>query len=51
MINEIAPMIFKFSEFPFDDATYPRLTAAPDAITPEQCGATAVDLIADFLHG
>lgn len=33
--NEIAPMIFKFSKFPFDDATYPRLTAALDAITPE----------------
>ena len=33
--NEIAPMIFKFSKFPFDDATHPRLTAALDAITPE----------------
>ena len=33
--NEIAPMIFQFSKFPFDDATYPRLTAALDAITPE----------------
>ena len=33
--NEIAPMIFKFSKFPFDDATYPRLTAALDAITPD----------------
>ena len=34
--NEIAPMIFKFSGFPFDDATYPKLTAALDAITSEQ---------------
>lgn len=25
--NEIAPMIFKFSAFPFDDGTYPRLRA------------------------
>jgi hypothetical protein len=33
--NEIAPMIFKFSEFPFDDATYPRLTMSLDALTPE----------------
>ena len=27
-------MIFAYSKFPFDDATYPRLTAALDALTP-----------------
>ena len=34
--NEIAPMIFGHSRFPFDDATYPRLTASLDALTPEK---------------
>ncbi len=32
--NEIAPMIFKFSAYPFDDKTYPRLSAALDALAP-----------------
>jgi hypothetical protein len=34
--NEIAPIMFTRSGFPFDDATFPRLTAALDAITPEE---------------
>ena len=34
--NEIAPTIFGHSRFPFDDATYPRLTASLDALTPEK---------------
>jgi hypothetical protein len=34
--NEIAPMIFKFSGFPFDDATYPRLTKSLDKLTPTE---------------
>ena len=41
--NEIAPMIFKFSEFPFDDATYPRLKAALDAITLEEIKSQTVE--------
>ena len=40
--NEIAPMIFKFSKFPFDDATYPGLTAALDALTPEDIKSYSV---------
>jgi hypothetical protein len=34
--NEIAPMVFKFSGFPFDDATYPRLTASLNRLTPKR---------------
>lgn len=40
--NETVPMIFKFSEFPFDDGTYPRLTAALDAVTPEEIRKSSV---------
>ena len=40
--NEIAPMIFKFSAFPFDDVTYPRLSAALDALTPENIESYSV---------
>ena len=34
--NETAPMLFGRSRFPFDDATYPRLTASLDTLTPER---------------
>ena len=37
--NEISPIIFKFSAFPFDDATFPRLKTALNNMTAENIKA------------